>query len=158
MGRTTGSALGEVLLMRVRPRRNGNQLQISIKVLEASFMNGAAEVVSTSGFHRPIGYSMRARRVRNTARFEAPEMMGMQNPVARFQWVGARRLGRETARVLQYEIFDADNHPEGARIFRKLEEGIGIPPVTKLEELSQDETVLSIADRAHAQWYRLDSA
>ncbi|MGB4116022.1 MAG: phospholipase D family protein [Polaromonas sp.] len=157
VGRTTGSAHGEVLLMRVRPRRNGNQLQMSMRVLEASFMNGAEEVVSTYGAHRPIGYNM-ARGVRNTARFEAPEMMGMQNPVARFQWVSARRSGRLTERVLQYEIFDANSDAEGATIFRKLEEGIGASPVTDVFELNQEETVLSTSDRARAQWYRLDSA
>lgn len=157
VGRTTGSALGEVLLMRVRPRRNGNQLQISMRVLEASFMNSAEEVVSTDGSHRPIGYNM-ARGVRNTARFEAPEMMGMENPVARFQWIGAGRSGRGAAKVLQYEIFDAGSDAEGARIFRKLEEGIATPPVSNLDELSQEETVLSTSDRASAQWYRLDSA
>jgi HKD family nuclease len=155
--RTTGSGLGEVLLMRVRPRRNGNQLQISMKILEASFMHGVEEVATTNGLHRPIGYNM-ARGVRNTARFEAPEMMGMQNPVARFQWVGTGRTRHESEKVLQYEIFDADNDAAGAKIFRKLIEGITSPPVTDMEELSQEETVLSISDQAKAQWYRLDSA
>lgn len=157
VGRTTGSGLGEVLLMRVRPRRNGKQLQISMRILEASFMNGVEEVVSTDGLRKPIGYNM-ARGVRNTARFEAPEMMDMQNPVARFQWVVAERVGHEPEKVLQYEIFDADNDASGAKIFSKLEEGIATPAVTDLEELSQEETVLSKSDRASAQWYRLDSA
>lgn len=157
VGRTTGSARGEVLLMRVRPRRNGSQFQISMKVLEASFMNGAEEMVSNDGSQRPIGYNM-ARGVRNTARFEAPEMLGMQNPVARFQWVGVGRFGGKKKKVLQYEVFDADNDAEGARIFRKLEEGIATSPVTDLGELSQEETVLSTSVRAIAQWYRLDSA
>lgn len=157
VGRTTGSALGDVLLMRVRPRRNGNQVQISMKILEASFMNGVEEVVSVDGTRRRIGYNQ-ARGVRNTARFEAPEMKGMQNPVARFQWVNDGRYGLEPSRVLQYEIFDAENDAEGHTILRKLEEGIATPPLTKLEELSQEETVLSIQNRASAQWYRLDSA
>jgi hypothetical protein len=157
VGRTTGSALGEVLLMRVRPRRNGNQVQISMRILEASFMHGVDEVVSANGSVRPIGYNI-ARGVRNTARFEAPEMSGMQNPVARFQWVNAGRAERGASRVLQYEIFDASNHREGRAILRKLEEGITSPPLTRLEELSQEETVLSTGNRTNAQWYRLDSA
>lgn len=154
--RAVDSALGEVLLMRVRPRRNGNQLQISMKVLEAAFMNGATEVISVDGSHRAIGYNL-ARGVRNTARFEAPEMMGIRNPVARFQWVYAGRSGRQADKHLQYEIFDADVSGEGARILRSLEEGIASPPVTSLEELGQERTVLSTSDRARAQWYRLES-
>lgn len=157
VGRTTGSALGEVLLMRVRPRRNGNQVQISMRILEVSFMNGAEEVVSVDGSVRPIGYNL-ARGVRNTARFEAPEMRGMQNPVARFQWVNGGGAGHEPNRVLQYEIFDAENDVEGRTVLRKLEDGIANPPLTNLEELSQEETVLSTRIRASAQWYRLDSA
>jgi hypothetical protein len=85
-------------------------------------------------------------------------MRGMQNPVARFQWVPGERYGLKSERVLQYEIFDADSDREGARIFRKLEEGITTPPVTDVGELNQEETVLSTADRETAQWYRLDSA
>lgn len=157
VGRTTGSALGEVLLMRVRPRRNGNQVQISMRILEASFMHGAEEVVSVDGSTRQIGYNI-ARGVRNTARFEAPEMRGMENPVARFQWVNSRGSDRGSNRVLQYEIFDAKNQTEGRTILRKLMEGMVSPPVTRLEELSQGETVISTATQANAQWYRLDSA
>lgn len=156
VGRTTGSALGEVLLMRVRPRRNGNQVQISMKILEASFMHGIEEVVSVDGSVRQIGYNM-ARGVRNTARFEAPEMSGMANPVARFQWVNAGRAEPESNRVLQYEIFDAASHDEGRAILTKLLDGITSPPLTKLEDLSQGETVLSTGRQANAQWYRLDS-
>lgn len=156
VGRTTGSALGDVLLMRVRPRRNGGQVQISMKILEASFMRGAEEVVSVDGSIREIGYNT-ARGKRNTARFEAPEMRGMKNPVARFQWVN---LGgaRGTNRVLQYEIFDADNHAEGRIILKKLLEGMAAAPLTRLEELSQGKTVLSTSRQANAQWYRLNSA
>lgn len=156
VGRTTGSALGEVLLMRIRPRRDGNQVQISMRILEASFMHGAEEVVSVDGYSRQIGYNI-ARGVRNTARFEAPEMRGMSNPVARFQWANARH-GEHGDRVLQYEIFDADNDTEGQAILTKLLEGMTSPPIIKLEELSQGETVLSIGNESSAQWYRLDSA
>ncbi len=157
VGRTTGSALGEVLLMRVRPRRNGNQVQISMKILEASFMNGVDEVVSVDGCTRHIGYNM-AREGRNTARFEAPEMRGMKNPVARFQWVNRTHAQRELKRVLQYEIFDSDADAEGHAILAKLASGISTPPVTNLEHLSQEETVISVTNLIKAQWYRLDSA
>lgn len=156
VGRNTGSALGEVLLMRVRPRRNGNQLQISMKVLEASFMNGAQEVVSPLGLYRSIGYNM-ARGFRNTARFEAPEMMGMKNPVARFQWIATQPSERGMTKILQYEIFDANKDAEGTKIFRKIENRISTPPLTDLKALSQEETVLSVRNRASAQWYLLDS-
>ena len=164
VGRTTGSALGEVLLMRLRPRRNGNQVQISMKILEASFMNGVEEVVSVDGAVRRIGYNMTKGRgvrntaVRNTARFEAPEMRDMINPVARFQWVNAGGSGQKLNRILQYEIFDAESDIEGQTILTKLWNGIADHPLTKLEELSQEETVLSIGNRDSAQWYRLDSA
>ncbi len=157
VGRTTGSSLGEVLLMRVRPRRNGNQLQISMKILEASFMHGVQEVVSGGGTTRPIGYNM-ARGVRNTARFEAPELRGIQNPVARFQWVVIGVAGLAPKRVLQYEIFDASVDAQGRAILKKLRDGISTPPLLKLEDLSQEETVLSISNTNNAQWYRLDSA
>lgn len=155
-GRTSESALGEVLLMRVKPRRDGKQLQISMKVLEAAFMKGATGVISIDGSRKSIGFSL-ARGVRNTARFEAPELMGIRNPVARFQWVYAGRSGRKGDKVLQYEIFDADVNDEGARILRSLEEGIPSPPVTNLGELSSEKTVLSTSDRERAQWYRLES-
>lgn len=155
--RVSQSALGEVLLMRVRPRRNGKQVQISMKVLEAAFMRGAEEVVSIDGSRREIGYN-RARGIPNTARFEAPEMMGMTNPVARFQWVYGEGPGQpQAAKVLQYEILDADVSEEGARIHRILEDGIATPPITKMAALSQEQTVLSKSDRASAQWYRLES-
>ena len=144
---TQPSTREEVLLMRVRPRRDGSQVQISMEVLNASLINGATEVVSTDGLRRPIGYNM-AHGVRNTARFEAPEMMRMSNPVARF-----RRINAST---VQYEIFDADAGGEGARIYRRLEEGINSPSTTNLSELGRDETVLSISNRNRAQWYRLD--
>lgn len=148
-----GNDLEEVLLMRVRPRRNGQQLQISMAVHNASFMDGATEVVSPNGLTRPVGYNM-ARGVRNTARFEAPEMIGMTDPVARFRRVG--QSGHGGANILQYEIFDAAAGGEGAAILRRLEEGITRPAKTNLSELSRDETVLSKPNRAIAQWYRLD--
>jgi hypothetical protein len=128
-----------------------------MKVLEAAFMRGAKEVVSVDGIRRAIGYNQ-ARGVHNTARFEAPEMMGMRNPVARFQWVYVGRSGRRTDKVLRYEILDAASAAEGARILRSLEEGISTPPVTDLEELNHEGTVLSTSRRANAQWYRLASA
>jgi hypothetical protein len=161
-GLPSAPGVGEVLLMRVRPRRDGTQLQVSMTVLRAPFMNGAEEVVSAAnGSRRGIGYDHVTRngiRAPNLARFEAPELEGMTNPVARFQWVNAGNSGREADRVLQYEIFDADTGGEGARIFRKLEQGIATPPVTNLEQLSREGTVLSKSDRVSAQWYRLDSA
>lgn len=156
VGKTTGSLLGDVLLMRVRPRRNGNQIQISMKILEASFMHGVEQVVSKGGTIRQIGYNL-ARGNRNTARFEAPEMKDMNNPVARFQWVNLSPPRKKSKIVLQYEIIDAEKSEEGKAILKKLEEGITTPPITKLEELSQEETVLSTTKRSSAQWYRLDS-
>ncbi|MGI4846010.1 MAG: hypothetical protein ACRYF7_22175 [Janthinobacterium lividum] len=160
VGHTTGSSLEEVLLMRVRRRRgpDGKQVQFSMKVLAGRFMNGVEEVVSVDGTMQKIGFDHLASGVKNTARFEAPEMRGMQNPVARFQWVNAGPPKRKPTRVLQYEIFDADNDDEGLAILSKLEEGIATPPSTKLEKLSQEETVLSKSNRDIAQWYRLGSA
>lgn len=145
-------AAEEVMLMRIKPRRNGNQVQISMAVLTASFMNGTTRVVSTDGSLRPIGYNY-ANGVANTARFEAPEMIGMSNPVALFRRINAGDNGGTT---VQYEIFDAGAGGEGARILRRLEDGIASPPTTRLNELRRDETVLSKSDRDIAQWYRLD--
>ncbi len=153
-GQATGAQLNEALLMRVRPRRDGKQVQISMRVLEASFMHGAGEVVATDGSRKTIGYN-EANGVRNTARFEAGEMLGMKNPVARFQWIDGGDA--EPERVLQYELLDADDSAEGARIFEKLEEGIATPPETDLDELSREMTVLSKSNRGIAQWYRLDT-
>jgi len=141
----------EVLLMRVRPRRNGGQVQISMDVLSA-FMRDATEVISIDGTRHPIGYNL-ANGIQNTARFEAPEMIEMQNPVARFQWINRGNSGNWN---LQYEIFDADSNEDGAAIFRRLEEGIAATPKTNLHELSKGETILSKANREIAQWYRLD--
>lgn len=154
VGHITGAASVEVLLMRVRRRRNGNQVQISMKIHGASFMNSVESVVAADGTVRPIGYNM-ARGVRNTARFEAPEMMDIENPVARFQWVNTGHFGGAQSRVLQYEIFDAEEDIEGLAIIRKLEEGIATPPATNLERLCHEQTVLS-KNSANAQWYRLD--
>lgn len=159
--RASGSSLGNVLLMRVRPRRDGTQFQISMTV-HKSFMNSTTAVVSAAdGSSRGVGHdhvTRNGKRVPNIARFEAPELERMSNPVARFQWVDADESRRKAGRVLQYEIFDADIVGEGARIFRTLKSGIGTPPMTNLAHLSLERTVLSKSDRTRAQWYRLDSA
>lgn len=158
--RDTSPASEEVLLMRVRPRRTGTQLQISMIVHSSEFMNNVSEVVSAaSKSRRSIGYDyvrvrgMR-RRIKNTARFEAPELAGIANPVARFAWVDVgSRNNRE--RILQYEVFDADQTRIGRKILKTLKKGIATPPTTNLAKLSRVETVLSKSDRAMAQWYRL---
>jgi hypothetical protein len=156
---STGVTTKEVLLMRVRPRRDGTQLQISMTVHRAEFMNNAEFVISAaSGIRRPIGYDYVTRneeRAANLARFEAPEMENMSNPVARFEWIEANDAEGHPGTVLQYEIFDADRGGEGAKIYEKLAEGISNPPVTNLQSLSRDLTVLSKSNRAIAQWYRL---
>jgi len=149
----------EVLLMRVRPRRTGTQLQISMQVHQGSFMNSATEVVSAvDGSPRAIGYdhtTRRGRRVANLARFEASEMAGMTNPVARFRWVEAAEPSNVEQRHLQYEIFDADSDDEGRDILTKLKTTISSPPITNLQELSRTTTVVSKSNLARAQWYRL---
>jgi len=155
-GQAASPSSGEVLLMRVRPRRNGNQVQISMRVHETSFMDSAEEVVSPDGTRREIGFNI-ARGKKNTARFEAPELEGMRNPVARFQWVDVGDAGSGGDKVLKVELLDADNGAEGARIFERLEEGIEDPPVTNLGQLNREMTVVSKSDLESAQWYRLDS-
>jgi hypothetical protein len=158
-GKTATSKLAttpKVLLMRVRPRRNGKQIQVSLKLLETPFMNGATEVVSASGVRRQVGFNF-ARGIRNTARFEAPEMHGIENPVARFRWVRDDLPQRASAQILQYEIFDANKDPAGLRIYQQLEAGIGHPPETDLGALSEDITVITTKQKAKAQWYRLES-
>lgn len=153
-----GSA--EVLLMRVRPRRNRKQMQISMPVHQSSFMRSADEVVSAAdGSRRKIAYNKTDEgTVRNTARFEAPEMAGMANPVARFKWVSAGSSDSTPDTVLQYEIFDADNSREGASILERLVDGIALIPVSNPRRLSHEGTVFSKPDRERAQWYRLDWA
>lgn len=150
----------DVLLMRVRPRRDGTQLQISMKVHQASFMKSVQEVVSEAdGSVRGIGYDYVKKnegKAPNLARFEAPEMDGMTNPVARFRWEDERNSEGVT-KILRYKLFDADKSKEGARIFEKLSDGIAEPPLTDLSKLSRDGTVLSKSDRESAQWYRLEA-
>lgn len=147
----------EVLLMRVRPRRDGTQLQISLLVHRSSFMREAPEVRAASdGALRQIGFDyVRARGVKkvNLARFEAPELRGMSQPVARFKWI--QDDGAAAGEMLQYEIFDAANSSEGEAILSLLEAGIGEMPNTAMKDLSQVETVLSKRERQSAQWYRL---
>lgn len=142
-----------VLLMRVKPRRNGKQVQFSMRVFEHPFMNGTSVVLSAANnTRREIGFNNVMRNgesKRNTARFEAPELHGIFNPVARLKWVSMPE------KVLQYEIFDGNDNGEGSKIFRILEQGIGTPPNTRLAELSSHETVLSKSDPDSAQWYRL---
>ncbi len=91
----------------------------------------------------------------NLARFEAPELRGMSQPVARFRWIPDD--GAAAGEVLQYEIFDAANSLEGEEILSLLEAGIGDMPNTALNDLSEVETVLSKRERQIAQWYRLQS-
>jgi hypothetical protein len=168
-----GAGTEEVLLMKVQKRRVsewlpdgtpiGKQLQISMEVHKSSFMRNATVVVSAADESRKaIKYDFRrnkktGKRVKNLARFEAPEMKEMKVPVARFQWLNANDPGSLDNQILQYEVFDAASGGEGAEIFRKLKEGITSPVVTKLEQLSREMTVLSKSDPVSAQWYRLDS-
>lgn len=143
----------DVLLMRVKPRRNGNQIQISMKVYEDSFIGSTAAVVSAAdNKSRLIGFNFVNRngiKKRNTARFEAPELMSVSNPIVRFRWVG------ESIKVLQYEVFDGDNDVEGIENFKTLSQGIANPPNTRLEKISSGETVLSKSIKEDAQWYRI---
>lgn len=154
----------EVLLMRIKPRRNGGQVQISMDILDASFMHGAKEVVLVDGTRRKIGYNLvtavvngKEVKKKNTARFEAPEMKKMKNPVALFRRAPVKSgESPESDAALLFEVFDAAVGAEGRKILRKLEEGISTPPNTALRKLSRLETVLSKPDRDSAQWYRLD--
>lgn len=159
-GQFGSSDSGEVLLMRVKPRRDGKQLQISM-IVHRSFMRKAREVVSANdGSRRSIGYDRvkrggeGGRRKKNTARFEVPELKRMKIPVARFTWVYPRH---RMSGILQYEVFDADRDGTGKKILRALEQGIAEPPTIDLRRLSQVETVLSKSNRASAQWYKLHS-
>lgn len=140
--------------MRVLKRRNGNQIQISIPLLNSTFMNGATEVVLADGSRRRIGANA-ARGGPNTERFEAPGLKNMAKPVARFRWASVPGSKGRTERQLHFELFDADAGGEGADILQELEEGISAPPVTNMSQLSRHITVLSKADPDHAQWYRL---
>ena len=157
----------DVLLMRVRPRRNGKQMQISMILHRSSFMRRVAEVYSAAdGSPRGIGYDKvkktssagKATRKKNQARFEAPEMSGMKNPVARFRWVDIAGPQREVRRILQYEVYDADKDSEGKKILATLEQGIATPPMRDMRQLGRLYTVLTTNNRQSAQWYRLVSA
>jgi HKD family nuclease len=156
-----GVASRDLLLMRVRPRRTGTQLQISMQVHRSTFMRSVEEVVSAiDGTRRPIGYDYTTRdgrKVPNTARFEAPEMAGMKNPVACFRRLALSRPGNPSGMILQYELFDASDGGEGAGIMAKLKSGIGTRPETNLTLLSREITVVSKTDLEIAQWYRLDT-
>lgn len=147
-----------VLLMRVRPRRSGTQVQISLVVHGHEFMNKATQVVSAhDGSVRPIGFDRVKRkggRVKNLARFEAPELKGKVHPVARFSWREHPKDSGEMA--LHYEIFDAETDSVGQQILAVLESGIGTKANTNLRRLGRSETVLSKGNRQTAQWYRLN--
>lgn len=140
------------LIMRVRPRRDGTQLQISMRIYPL-FFNDVTDVVSAvSGQRQKIGISKRDSsrgRIPNTARFEAPELDGLQNPIAVFKWAG------EASEELVYQIYDANDNGEGASFYKRLREGISTTPETRLESLSKDYTVLSKSNIESAQWYRL---
>lgn len=149
---------GEELLMRVRPRRDGTQLQISLLVHASSFMNSASHVMAASdGARRPVGFDYTGSgeaRKKNLARFEAPELKGMKDPFARFRWVHDE--GETELRVLEYEIFDAATSSEGKEVRELLEAGIGSKLNMKMADLGRTETVLSKGVRENAQWYRLN--
>lgn len=148
----------QVLLMRVRPRRSGTQVQISLVVHGHEFMNKANQVVSAhDGSVRPIGFdhvNRKGGRVKNLARFEAPELKGMEHPVARFSWREYPEDSGEMA--LHYKIFDAATDAVGQQILTVLESGIGPKVNTDLRRLGLSETVLSKGNRQAAQWYRLN--
>lgn len=142
----------EELLMRIRPRRDGTQVQFSMVVHESKFMSGVMELTAASdGTKRPLGFDLVGER-KNNLRFEAPELAGMRQPVARFRWVSP---GEGHARVLRYEVFDAEESAEGRKILAVLKSGIGKPPNTKLSQIGQSETVLSKRNLENSQWYRL---
>lgn len=150
----------DVLLMRIKPRRNGQQVQISMPIHE-QFMGSAERLLDSAGEERGVGFNTRSdqsnppNRVRNTARFEAPEMANMQDPVALFRWVNLGEAGSNDRR-LQFEIFDAATSAKGAEIRDFLEQGIQANPTTNVKQLNHDFTVVTKSDIAAAQWYRLD--
>lgn len=143
----------DVLLMKVRPRRNGRQVQISMGIHSGNFMNGAERVVDAAGNTREIGFNI-ARGHRNTARFEAPEMAGMNNPVAIFRWV-QRPERQDDAQELLVEIFDADDSRKGGEILRSLQDGLADRVVVDARRLNYDFTVVSKTDIDQAQWYKM---
>lgn len=149
---TIHTTQGEVLLVRVRPRRTGTQFQVSLAVHGPSgFMRDAKEVAASDGSRRPVGFN-RARKKINTARFEAPEMDGIKNPVARFHWAHSS----DSSPVLRYEIFDGDVDAEGIRIFRKLRAAITKPPLLDFKKIGRSVAVLSSREIDSAQWYMLE--
>ncbi|MGN5049527.1 hypothetical protein ACTG1T_03145 [Aeromonas veronii] len=153
IGKERKVLIGSNLLMRVRPRRNGQQIQISMKIYEDLFMNYTKSVTSAkTGEHHAIGFNYTHRngiKQKNTARFEAPELRGINNPVLRFKWVATPYSH------LQYEVYDADTDTIGINIYKQLSSGITTPSVTRLERINENITVLSKKDPKMAQWYRL---
>lgn len=148
----------QVLLWRLRKRRNGNQVQFPIQVLNGSFVRSANSVVLMDGSRQPIGLNAARGRPGNTARFDVPGLRQMSNPVARLRWIEIDSSEANGDMALQMEVFDADADPEGAAIYKRLKDGITSPPVTNLRELSRDKTRLSKRSLEKAQWFRLDSA
>ncbi|MBB5202837.1 HKD family nuclease [Inhella inkyongensis] len=148
-------AIGDILLARIRPRRDRRQIQISM-LLHSSFMKSTDEVIAPDGSRKAIGYNY-TNGVKNTARFEAPEMITMKNPVARFWWAKKDSSGNNVKKALHYQIYDADSDPTGKAIYKELESGIGKSAITNLKKLGKAETVLSKSDKTIAQWYRISS-
>lgn len=145
----------DVLLMRIRPRRNGKQVQMSLPIHKEQFMDRAETIVDSGGRERRIApnSSTRSGGNDNTLRFEAPELAGMQRPVALFRWVSFE----DSDRILQCEIFDAEDSEEGKDIWNSLLQGITRPPVLArhITQLSHNQTVLSVSDQNTSQWYQL---
>lgn len=137
---TVPTAIGQVLLMRVRKAR-GTQVQIPIRVLSTPFFGGATSVMSVAnGVTRGI-HPTHARRAGptsnpNTLKLEMPETSTMSEPVARFE---------RTAAGIQYEVYDASS-AKGHAIMQTLTNGLAtVPPSTLLTVPSSP---------ANATWWR----
>lgn len=118
----TASAIGQVLLMRVRTSR-GTQAQIPIR---EPFFTGVTQVYSVAtGIHRGIHATYPARDPSrpNTLKLEMPETRGMIEPVARFE---------RTPVGMQFEVYDSSS-AQGQLIMQALNAGrASSPPTTTL--------------------------
>jgi hypothetical protein len=138
------------LYMRILPRRDGTQVQISMIVLDSTFFGNTTELVTADGGTRTIGFDKADRgitRVANNARFEAPEIGSMSTPVAQFY--------RDAEGRLHFRAYDADSDAVGRDIYSYLVEGVQTPALTNLRRLSTSTTVQSKGALASAQLYRL---
>lgn len=134
----TAAVSGTVLLMRVRrasATARRTQIQIPIKVVNTNFFSGISAITSAHDARNHLLIQATARGIINTIKAEIPEIDTMNDPVLRLE---------RSANGITYQAFDASSIL-GTPIYTALQNGFTTSPPA---------TLSSIANRAHATWWR----